>query len=82
MPPDRASTRVGTAVTHPVGYPLITDNDNLILDCLFADAFDAKRLEREIKRIPGVVESGLFVDMTDRLVVGKAEGDPEVIDAV
>lgn len=62
--------------------PLITDNDNLILDCLFAEAFDAKRLEREIKRIPGVVESGLFVDMTDRLVIGKAEGDPEVIDAV
>jgi len=62
--------------------PLITDNDNLILDCLFPEAFDPKRLEREIKRIPGVVESGLFVDLTDRLVVGKENGEVQVIDAV
>ena len=62
--------------------PFITDNDNLILDCLFPDAFDPKRMEREIKRIPGVVESGLFVDMTDRLVVGRTGGEPEIIDAV
>jgi len=62
--------------------PLITDNDNLILDCLFPEAFDAKRMEREIKRIPGVVENGLFVDMTDRLVVGRADGSAEVIDAI
>lgn len=62
--------------------PFITDNDNLILDCLFPDAFDPKRMEREIKRIPGVVESGLFVDVTDRLIVGKTDGEPEIIDAV
>jgi ribose 5-phosphate isomerase A len=62
--------------------PFITDNDNLILDCLFAEAFDPKRMEREIKRIPGVVESGLFVDLTDRAIVGKANGEIEVIDAV
>ncbi|NNF07299.1 MAG: ribose-5-phosphate isomerase A, partial [Candidatus Eisenbacteria bacterium] len=61
---------------------MITDNDNLILDCLFAEPFDAKRMERELKRLPGVVESGLFVDMTDRVVIGKANGEVEVIDAV
>jgi ribose 5-phosphate isomerase A len=61
--------------------PVITDNDNLILDCQFREAFDPKRMEREIKRIPGVVESGLFVDSTDRLVVGQESG-VRVIDAV
>lgn len=62
--------------------PYLTDNDNLILDCLFRHPFDPKHMEREIKRIPGVVESGLFVDMTDRVVVGRATGGPRVIDAV
>jgi len=62
--------------------PFLTDNDNFILDCLFTQAFDAKRMEREIKRIPGVVESGLFVDMTDRVVVGQKNGTAKVIDAV
>ena len=62
--------------------PMITDNDNLVLDCMFPEAFNAKLLEREIKRIPGVVESGLFVDVTDRLIVGRAGGDVDVIDAV
>jgi ribose 5-phosphate isomerase A len=62
--------------------PYITDNDNLILDCLYHEPFDPKRMEREIKRIPGVVESGLFVDMTDRVVIGRATGGPKVIDAV
>jgi ribose 5-phosphate isomerase A len=62
--------------------PYITDNDNLILDCLYHEPFEPKRMEREIKRIPGVVESGLFVDMTDRLVIGRAAGGPRVIDAV
>jgi ribose 5-phosphate isomerase A len=62
--------------------PFITDNDNLILDCLYHEPFDPKRMEREIKRIPGVVESGLFVDMTDRLVIGQKAGGPRVIDAV
>ena len=62
--------------------PYMTDNENLILDCLFTRPFDPKHMEREIKRIPGVVESGLFVDMTDRIVVGRATGGPQVIDAV
>jgi ribose 5-phosphate isomerase A len=62
--------------------PYMTDNENLILDCLFSRPFDPKHMEREIKRIPGVVESGLFVDMTDRIVVGRATGGPRVVDAV
>ena len=62
--------------------PYMTDNDNFILDCMFHSPFDPKRMEREIKRIPGVVESGLFCDLTDRLVIGQASGEPKVVDAV
>ena len=62
--------------------PFMTDNDNLILDCLYKEPFSPKHMEREIKRIPGVVESGLFVDITDRIVIGQASGEPKVVDAV
>jgi ribose 5-phosphate isomerase A len=62
--------------------PFMTDNDNFILECRFHRPFDPKHMEREIKRIPGVVESGLFVDMTDRLVIGRKTGDAKVVDAV
>ena len=62
--------------------PFITDNDNLILDCRFHAPFDPKRMEREIKRIPGVVENGLFVNLCDRVIVGQGAGGAKVIDAV
>ncbi len=62
--------------------PFITDNENFILDCTYHAPFNPKHMEREIKRIPGVVESGLFVNLCDRIIIGRATGGPRVIDAV
>ena len=39
--------------------PIITENNNLILDVKFLN-IDSK-LEKKIKLIPGVIESGLFI---------------------
>ncbi|MBB5397209.1 ribose 5-phosphate isomerase A [Mucilaginibacter sp. AK015] len=39
--------------------PIVTENNNLIFDCRFDEITDA--LEREIKAITGVIESGLFI---------------------
>jgi ribose 5-phosphate isomerase A len=39
--------------------PVITENNNLILDCRFDEVSDA--MERDIKAITGVIESGLFI---------------------
>jgi ribose 5-phosphate isomerase A len=39
--------------------PIITENNNLILDCYFDEVKDT--LERDIKTITGVIESGLFI---------------------
>ena len=53
----------------------VTDNGNLILDCHFPDGIDdAATLDRRIDEIPGVVENGLFVDLTDIVVVGLNDG--------
>lgn len=39
--------------------PIITENNNLILDCHFDNV--SQTLERDIKSITGVIESGLFI---------------------
>ena len=50
--------------------PFITDNGNYILDCDFGAIEDPAGLERRIKLLPGVIESGLFIGIADTLVVG------------
>ena len=48
----------------------VTDNGNHILDCQIDPISDARRLEREIRSIPGVVGTGLFLEMADTVLVG------------
>ena len=42
------------------GFPVFTENSNLILDVYFDGITDAKGLEIEVKAQPGVIEVGLF----------------------
>jgi len=56
-----------------------TDNGNAVLDCAFARGIeDPDALERRLRTIPGVVESGLFIGLAHVLVVGKDDGTVEV----
>jgi ribose 5-phosphate isomerase A len=52
------------------GGPFVTDNGNHILDCRIAPITDATRLEQDIRAIPGVVGTGLFLGMADTVLVG------------
>jgi ribose 5-phosphate isomerase A len=52
--------------------PFVTDNRNLILDCVIDPIDDPAALERAIRRIPGVVDTGLFLGTADTVLV--AEG--------
>jgi ribose 5-phosphate isomerase A len=52
------------------GAPFVTDNGNRILDCAVAPIADAPRLELDIRGIPGVVGTGLFLGMADTVLVG------------
>ena len=61
--------------------PYVTDNGNFILDCHFVDGIDdAASLNRTINEIPGVVENGLFVGLTDIVVVGLDDGQCRVME--
>ncbi|WP_010647832.1 ribose-5-phosphate isomerase RpiA [Oceanobacillus massiliensis] len=55
------------------GGNLITDNGNYILDCPFDAISDPARLNEEIRRIIGVVETGLFIGMADKILVGNGK---------
>lgn len=50
--------------------PTITDNGNAILDTAFGEIENPAELAIKIKMIPGVVETGLFVGLTDIVYVG------------
>lgn len=63
----KASLKGGSA-------PFFTDNGNLIYECRFEGIEDAEMLEAEIDLIPGVVESGLFIDLATTVVVASAKG--------
>ena len=56
--------------------PIVTDQGNLILDLTFRNGIDQPELlESQINNIPGVLENGLFVNLTDEVLVGKVESD-------
>ena len=60
--------------------PVVTDQGNLILDVLFDDGIkNPKEIEMTINNIPGVLENGLFVDLTDKVLVGKIENNSPVV---
>ncbi len=54
--------------------PYRTDSGNYILDCHFGAIADPLTLERNIKLITGVVESGLFVGIAKMAIVAGASG--------
>jgi ribose 5-phosphate isomerase A len=48
----------------------VTDNGNHILDCQIGPIPDANQLETNIRAIPGVVGTGLFLGVADTVLVG------------
>ncbi|PGS51681.1 ribose-5-phosphate isomerase RpiA [Bacillus sp. AFS041924] len=48
--------------------PFITDNGNYIFDCGIPNNVQSEIIERKLNLIPGVVENGLFVGMTDLVI--------------
>ena len=62
--------------------PGVTDQGNLVLDVKFAGGIsDPVALEQEINNLPGVLENGLFVNLTDQVLVGEiVDGVPGVRD--
>ena len=56
------------------GSLALTDGGNAIIDCKFPTVSDPVSLDAQLQCVPGVFETGLFIDLCDTLVVGLSEG--------
>ncbi|GHO45241.1 ribose-5-phosphate isomerase RpiA [Ktedonospora formicarum] len=55
--------------------PFITDNQNMILDCTFAQGIsDPAALDERLHHIVGIVETGLFLGMARQVLIGGPNG--------
>ena len=56
------------------GVPFKTESGNLIVDVRIDRIDQPRNLEISLNKIPGIVETGLFVNRTDVLIVGTPQG--------
>ena len=62
------------------GAPRVTDGGNYIFDCAgFAPIRDPFTLQRQLKTIAGVVESGLFLGCAERAIIGAGDGTVSIM---
>ena len=61
------------------GYPFITENGNIILDCNFGVIKKPKLLREKIKNISGVLEVGIFTRKPDVIYRARSTGKFDVI---
>jgi ribose 5-phosphate isomerase A len=58
--------RIGTRKDGPV----VTDNGELIFDVRFAANADLRAVDKDLHCIPGIIETGLFFGMANKVLVG------------
>lgn len=69
----------GKLRTDASGEIFKTDNGNYIYDIHFKELIeDPKQLELRLKEIVGVIESGLFVHLANRIVIGYNNGNVKI----
>ena len=61
------------------GYPFVTENSNIILDCGFGVIKNPKILQQKLLNVPGVIEVGIFTRKPDIIYKAKANGKFEIL---
>jgi ribose 5-phosphate isomerase A len=54
--------------------PVVSDNGNYIVDADFGLIDDAENLDKQLKLIPGVLETGLFIGLANVVYLGTKDG--------
>jgi ribose 5-phosphate isomerase A len=67
-------TKSRVALRERNGAPFHTEAGNMIVDVHLARIDQPRDLEIALNQIPGIVETGLFVNRTDVLIVGTPQG--------
>ena len=58
----------------------ISNNGNYIVDCKFDLIEHPLFLHEKLKQLLGVVETGLFIGMVDKVIIGKVNGMTQILD--
>lgn len=58
----------------PAGPAFISDGGNFILDCRLGRIADAGAIDRALRDIPGVIETGFFIGMADEVILAGPGG--------
>ena len=61
------------------GYPFVTENGNVILDCNFGIIKNPKSLQQKILNMPGVLEVGIFTRKPDIIYKAKTNGKFDIL---
>ena len=56
------------------GKAFVTDSGNVLFDCAFSRIDNPEALDQALKRVPGVVENGLFLGIADAAIIAGPEG--------
>ena len=59
--------------------PVVSDNGNFIIDVDFGKIENPKELNLILLQIPGVVDTGLFVNMASKAYIGQKDGTIEIL---
>jgi len=59
--------------------PVITDQGNMVVDVKFDSIDDPANLEKTLNNIPGVLENGIFVGVTDLVLIGEVQDGKPVV---
>ena len=61
--------------TEDDSLPFVTDNQNYIYHCRFENGIESPReLDNNLLGIDGVVDTGLFIDMASKVIIGTSDG--------
>ena len=58
--------------------PVVTDNGNVIIDAEFGPISEPLELDCKLKKLPGVIETGLFIETASTIYIGKRTGVEEL----
>ena len=72
----------GVELRRSGGAPFVTDGGNHILDLHLKRIGEPRALALALSMVPGVVETGLFCDTCDVLVLGHGDGRTETVDVL
>ena len=65
---------IPSTVREQGGRPQWSDNDNLLVDCKIGPLADPAELDRSLHAIPGVLETGLFLDLRAVIAIEQIDG--------